>query len=96
MDDCVATCALDFGGRAELIWDVEFKREFVGKLPTEMVQHFFKSFCFTARCNIYIQATGENEHHKIESIFKAFAKALLMAKRRSGNFDILPTTKNEL
>jgi imidazoleglycerol-phosphate dehydratase/histidinol-phosphatase len=96
MDDCIATCAIDFGGRSELIWDVELKREFVGKLPTEMVRHFFKSFCFTARCNIYIQATGENEHHKIESIFKAFAKAILMAKRRSGNFEFLPTTKNEL
>lgn len=96
MDDCYATCAIDFGGRPELIWDVEFKREFVGKLPTEMVKHFFKSFCFTARCNIYIQAIGENEHHKVESIFKAFAKAVLMAKRRSGNLDILPTTKNEL
>ena len=96
MDDCIATCAIDFGGRPELIWDVELKREFVGKLPTEMVQHFFKSFCFTARCNIYIQAIGENEHHKIEAVFKAFAKAILMAKRRNGNFDLLPTTKNEL
>jgi imidazoleglycerol-phosphate dehydratase / histidinol-phosphatase len=96
MDDCFATCAIDFGGRPELIWDVELKREFVGKLPTEMIQHFFKSFCFTARCNIYVQAIGENEHHKIESVFKAFAKAILMAKRRSGNLDILPTTKNEL
>jgi imidazoleglycerol-phosphate dehydratase/histidinol-phosphatase len=96
MDDCIATCAIDFGGRPELIWDVELKREFVGKLPTEMVKHFFKSFCFTARCNIYIQAIGENEHHKVESIFKAFAKAILMAKRRSTNFDLLPTTKNEL
>jgi imidazoleglycerol-phosphate dehydratase/histidinol-phosphatase len=96
MDDCVATCAIDFGGRPELIWDVELKREFVGKLPTEMVQHFFKSFCFTARCNVYIQAIGENEHHKIEAVFKAFAKAILMAKRRNGNFDLLPTTKNEI
>jgi imidazoleglycerol-phosphate dehydratase/histidinol-phosphatase len=96
MDDCFATCAIDFGGRPELIWNVELKREFVGKLPTEMVQHFFKSFCFTARCNIYIQAIGENEHHKIESVFKAFAKAVLMAKRRNGNWDLLPTTKNEL
>ncbi|AEA45520.1 bifunctional histidinol-phosphatase/imidazoleglycerol-phosphate dehydratase HisB [Fluviicola taffensis] len=96
MDDCFATCAIDFGGRSELIWDVELKREFVGKLPTEMVKHFFKSFCFTARCNIYIQAIGENEHHKVESIFKAFAKAILIAKRRYGDLDILPTTKNEL
>lgn len=96
MDDCLAICAIDFGGRPELIWEVELKREFVGKLPTEMVCHFFKSFCFTARCNLYIKATGENEHHKIEAIFKAFAKAILMAKRRNGNFDLLPTTKNEL
>ncbi len=96
MDDCLATCAIDFGGRAELIWEVELKREYVGKLPTEMVKHFFKSFCFSARCNIYIQALGENEHHKVESIFKAFAKTILMAKRRSAGFDLLPTTKNEL
>lgn len=96
MDDCLATCAIDFGGRPELIWEVELKREFVGKLPTEMVRHFFKSFCYTARCNMYIQAHGENEHHKVEAIFKAFAKAILMAKRRSGNPDILPTTKNEI
>ncbi|MDF3026234.1 MAG: Imidazoleglycerol-phosphate dehydratase [Fluviicola sp.] len=96
MDDCFATCAIDFGGRPELIWKVELNREFVGKLPTEMVQHFFKSFCFTARCNIYIQATGENEHHKVEAIFKAFAKAILMAKRRTGNPDLLPTTKNTI
>lgn len=96
MDDCFATVAIDFGGRAELVWKVELKREFVGKMPTEMVQHFFKSLCFSARCNCYIEATGENEHHKVESIFKAFAKALLMAKRRNGNWNILPTTKNEL
>lgn len=96
MDDCFATAAIDFGGRAELVWKVELKREFVGKMPTEMVQHFFKSLCFSARCNCYITATGENEHHKVESIFKAFAKALLMAKRRNGNWNVLPTTKNEL
>lgn len=96
MDDCFATCAIDFGGRAELIWEVELNREYVGKMPTEMVKHFFKSFCFTARCNIYIKALGENEHHKVEAIFKAFAKALLMAKRRTENLDFFPTTKNEL
>lgn len=96
MDDCFALCAIDFGGRSELIWEVELQREYVGKLPTEMVKHFFKSFCFTARCNIYIKAIGENEHHKVEAIFKAFAKSILMAKRRLGNFDFLPTTKNEL
>ena len=96
MDDCLATCAIDFGGRPELIWEVELKREFVGKLPTEMVRHFFKSFCYAARCNMYIQASGENEHHKVEAVFKVFAKAILMAKRRTGNPDILPTTKNEI
>ncbi|MES2554796.1 MAG: bifunctional histidinol-phosphatase/imidazoleglycerol-phosphate dehydratase HisB [Bacteroidota bacterium] len=96
MDDCFATCAIDFGGRAELIWDVELKREFVGKMPTEMVHHFFKSICFSARCNIYIKVIGENEHHKVEAVFKAFAKAFLMAKRRSGSYDVLPTTKNNL
>jgi imidazoleglycerol-phosphate dehydratase/histidinol-phosphatase len=96
MDDCFALCAIDFGGRSELIWEVELQREYVGKLPTEMVKHFFKSFCFTARCNIYIKAIGENEHHKVEAIFKTFAKSILMAKRRLGNFDFLPTTKNEL
>jgi len=96
MDDCFATCAIDFGGRSELIWDVELQREYVGKLPTEMVSHFFKSICFSARCNIYVKAIGENEHHKVESVFKAFAKAVLMAKRRSGNLELLPTTKNEL
>lgn len=96
MDDCFATCAIDFGGRAELIWEVELQREYVGKMPTEMVKHFFKSFCFSARCNIYIKAIGENEHHKVEAIFKAFAKALLMAKRRTENLDFFPTTKNEL
>lgn len=96
MDDCFATCAIDFGGRSELIWKAAFKREYIGKLPTEMVRHFFNSLCSSARCNIYIEATGENEHHKVESIFKAFAKAVLMAKRRTGNPDLLPTTKNEL
>jgi imidazoleglycerol-phosphate dehydratase/histidinol-phosphatase len=96
MDDCFATCAIDFGGRSELVWKAAFKREYIGKLPTEMVRHFFSSLCFSARCNIYVEAIGENEHHKVESIFKAFAKAVLMAKRRTGNPDLLPTTKNEL
>lgn len=96
MDDCFALCALDFGGRPELIWEVDLKREYLGELPVEMVKHFFKSFCYTARCNMYVKAFGENEHHKVESVFKAFAKAILMAKRRNGNFELLPTTKNEL
>lgn len=96
MDECIATCAIDFGGRAELIWKASFTREFVGKLPTEMVKHFFKSFCFSARCNLYLEVEGENDHHKVEALFKAFAKAILMAKRRQAGYDQLPTTKNEL
>jgi imidazoleglycerol-phosphate dehydratase / histidinol-phosphatase len=96
MDECIATSAIDFGGRPELVFDAYFTREYVGELPTEMVKHFFKSLCFTARCNIYLKVEGENDHHKIESLFKAFAKAILMAKRRSGNLDFLPSTKNEL
>lgn len=96
MDECKASCAIDFGGRADLIWKVAFTREYVGKLPTEMVKHFFKSFCLSARCNIYLEAEGENDHHKVEALFKAFAKALLMAKRREFGYNELPTTKNEL
>lgn len=96
MDECKASCAIDFGGRADLIWKVVFTREYVGQLPTEMVKHFFKSLCLSARCNIYLEAEGENDHHKVEALFKAFAKALLMAKRRQAGYDELPTTKNEL
>lgn len=96
MDECRATCAIDFGGRADLIWKATFTREYVGNLPTEMVKHFFKSFCISAKCNIYLEVEGENDHHKVESLFKAFAKALLMAKRRTSGYFELPTTKNEL
>lgn len=96
MDECKASCAIDFGGRADLIWKASFNREYVGQLPTEMVKHFFKSFCLSARCNIYLEVEGENDHHKVEALFKAFAKALLMAKRRQAGYDELPTTKNEL
>jgi len=96
MDDCLALAAIDFGGRPWLVWDTEFKREKVGDMPTEMFMHFFKSFSDAAQCNLNIQAEGTNEHHKIEAIFKALAKAIKMAIRRDiFNFD-LPTTKGKL
>ncbi|MEO7801016.1 MAG: bifunctional histidinol-phosphatase/imidazoleglycerol-phosphate dehydratase HisB [Ginsengibacter sp.] len=96
MDDCLAQVAIDFGGRGWLVWNGEFKREKIGEMPTEMFYHFFKSFSDAAKCNLNIQASGENEHHKIESIFKAFAKALKMAiKKESGN-QTLPSTKGLL
>lgn len=95
MDDVLAQVALDFGGRPWLVWDVELKREKVGDLPTEMVMHFFKSLSDTAKANLNIKAEGENEHHKIEGVFKAFAKALKMAKTHTGS-DILPSTKGVL
>ncbi|QOI98318.1 MAG: bifunctional histidinol-phosphatase/imidazoleglycerol-phosphate dehydratase HisB [Flammeovirgaceae bacterium] len=94
MDDCLAQVAVDFGGRPWLVWEAEFKREKIGEMPTEMFYHFFKSFSDTARCNLNIKAEGTNEHHKIEAIFKAFARALRMAVKRSGNE--LPTTKGTL
>lgn len=96
MDDCLAQVALDFGGRPWLVWESEFKREKIGEMPTEMFFHFFKSFSDTAKCNLNIQATGDNEHHKIEAIFKAFAKAIKMAKRRDINNMQLPSTKGKL
>lgn len=96
MDDCLAQVALDFGGRNWLVWETQFKREMIGQMPTEMFVHFFKSFSDSARCNLNIKAEGENEHHKIESIFKAFAKALKMAKTRDGNNAVLPSTKGVL
>ncbi len=92
MDDCLAQAAIDFGGRNWIEWKAEFKREKVGDMPTEMFFHFFKSFSDAAKCNLNIKAEGENEHHKIESIFKAFAKAIKMAVRKDEN-GILPTTK---
>jgi imidazoleglycerol-phosphate dehydratase/histidinol-phosphatase len=95
MDDCLAQVALDFGGRSWLVWNVKFSREKVGELPTEMFFHFFKSFSDTAKCNINITAEGQNEHHKIEAIFKAFAKAIKMAVKQTDNFN-LPTTKGTL
>jgi len=96
MDDCAAKVGLDFGGRNWLVWQAEFKRERIGDVPTEMFMHFFKSFSDSARCNLFIEATGENEHHKIESIFKAFAKAIKMAKTRNANDAFLPSTKGVL
>ncbi|MBU3714611.1 MAG: bifunctional histidinol-phosphatase/imidazoleglycerol-phosphate dehydratase HisB [Ferruginibacter sp.] len=95
MDDCLAQVAIDFGGRPWLVWDVEFKREKIGEMPTEMFMHFFKSFSDNAKCNLNIKAEGENEHHKIEAIFKAFTKAIRMAVSKTGNFSI-PSTKGVL
>ncbi len=96
MDDCLAQVALDFGGRPWLVWNVDFKREKIGDMPTEMFFHFFKSFSDAARCNLHITAGGENEHHKIESIFKALAKCLKMAIKRDVNNMQLPSTKGIL
>ncbi|NNK86668.1 MAG: bifunctional histidinol-phosphatase/imidazoleglycerol-phosphate dehydratase HisB [Flavobacteriaceae bacterium] len=96
MDDCMAQVALDFGGRNWLVWDTEFKREMIGKMPTEMFIHFFKSFSDAAKCNLNIKAEGQNEHHKIEAIFKALAKAIKMAVRRDPDHMVLPSTKGTL
>lgn len=96
MDDCLAQVTVDFGGRPWLVWDVGFKREKVGDVPTEMFQHFFKSFTDSAKCNLNIKAEGENEHHKIESVFKAFAKAVKMAVNQSDSNFNLPSTKGML
>lgn len=96
MDDCLAQVAIDFGGRNWLIWETEFKREMVGKMPTEMFLHFFKSFSDGAKANINIKAEGDNEHHKIEAIFKAFAKAIKVAVKRDTEKMILPSTKGML
>ena len=96
MDDCLAQVSIDFGGRNWIEWDVEFKREMIGKMPTEMFFHFFKSFSDSAKANINIKADGLNEHHKIESIFKAFAKSVKAAIKRDKDKMILPSTKGEL
>jgi len=93
MDDCLCSVALDFGGRAWLVYDVEFKREYVGDLPTEMILHFFKSLSDAAKMNLNIKAEGENEHHKIEGIFKALAKSIKMAIKRDIYQYELPSTK---
>lgn len=96
MDDCLAQVAIDFGGRNWLVWDVEFKREMIGQMPTEMFFHFFKSFTDGAKCNLNIKAEGTNEHHKIEAIFKALAKAIKMAVKRDIEKMVLPSTKGIL
>lgn len=94
MDDCLAQVAIDFGGRPWLVWDAEFKREKIGEMPTEMFYHFFKSFADASKSNLNIKAEGTNEHHKIEAIFKAFAKSIRMAVKKEGNQ--LPSTKGVL
>jgi imidazoleglycerol-phosphate dehydratase / histidinol-phosphatase len=96
MDDCLAQVAVDFGGRNWIVWEADFRREMIGKMPTEMFFHFFKSFSDKALCNLNIKAEGTNEHHKIEAIFKAFAKAVRMAVRRDAASDNLPSTKGRL
>lgn len=96
MDDCLAQVAIDFGGRNWLVWEAEFKREMIGQMPTEMFFHFFKSFSDGAKANLNIKAEGINEHHKIEAIFKAFAKAIKAAVRRDAEKMILPSTKGML
>ncbi len=96
MDDCLAQVAIDFGGRPWLVWDAKFSREKIGDMPTELFFHFFKSFSDTAKCNLNIKAEGENEHHKIEAIFKAWAKAIKMAVQRDAGNMQLPSTKGVL
>ncbi|WP_337084599.1 bifunctional histidinol-phosphatase/imidazoleglycerol-phosphate dehydratase HisB [Elizabethkingia anophelis] len=96
MDDCLAQVAIDFGGRNWLVWNADFKREKIGEMPTEMFYHFFKSFTDGARANLNIKAEGKNEHHKIEAIFKAFAKAIKSAVKRDPEKMILPSTKGML
>ena len=96
MDDCLCSVCLDFGGRPWLVWDAEFNREKIGEMPTEMFLHFFKSLSDAAKMNLNIKAEGQNEHHKIESIFKALARALKMAVRRDIYHYELPSTKGSL
>ena len=96
MDECRAMVLIDFGGRADFVWDVPFTREMVGDVPTEMFKHFFKSLCVAMRCNLHIEARGENNHHLIEGVFKAFARALKMAVRRDVFKYDLPSSKGVL
>ncbi|UCH13571.1 MAG: bifunctional histidinol-phosphatase/imidazoleglycerol-phosphate dehydratase HisB [Bacteroidales bacterium] len=96
MDDSLAQVTLDFAGRSWLVWEVEFLREKIGGMPTEMFYHFFKSFSDAAKCNLNIKAEGKNEHHKIEAIFKAFAKAIKAAVKRDAFSKEIPTTKGLL
>jgi imidazoleglycerol-phosphate dehydratase/histidinol-phosphatase len=93
MDEAEAKVLIDFGGRNWIVWNANFSREKIGDMPTEMFFHFFKSFSDAAKCNLNISCNGENEHHKIEAIFKAFAKAIRMAVRKDPFHDGLPTTK---
>ena len=95
MDDSLAQVAIDFGGRNWLVWEAEFKREMIGKMPTEMFSHFFIFFSDGAKANLNIKAAGSNEHHKIEAIFKAFAKAIKMAVGQTNNYSI-PSTKGTI
>lgn len=96
MDEADAKVLIDFGGRSWIVWNTEFKREKIGEMPTEMFFHFFKSFSDAAKCNLNIECHGENEHHKIEAIFKAFAKAIRMAVKRDPMSNYLPSTKGIL
>ena len=96
MDEAEAKVLIDFGGRNWLVWDADFTREKIGEMPTEMFYHFFKSFSDAAKCNLNISCQGTNEHHKIESIFKAFAKAIRMAVKRDPLSNYLPSTKGVL
>jgi imidazoleglycerol-phosphate dehydratase/histidinol-phosphatase len=96
MDDCLATVALDFSGRPWLVWEADYRREKVGEMPTELFEHFFKSFSDTSLCNLNIRAEGKNEHHKIEATFKAWARAIKMAIKKDVNNDELPSTKGTL
>lgn len=96
MDECRAMCLIDLGGRADFDWDVEFTREYVGDTPTEMFEHFFKSLCTALRCNLHIKAIGDNNHHKIEGVYKAFARALRMAVARNEFSYDLPSSKGML
>ena len=96
MEDSVAEVAIDFSGRPYLKWEADFKREKLGEMPTEMFKHFFKSFCDTSKSNLYVKASGENEHHKIESIFKGFARAIKAAVKINPENDQIPSTKGIL
>lgn len=96
MDEASAKVLIDFGGRPWMVWNASFSREKIGDMPTEMFFHFFKSFSDAAKCNLHIECTGDNEHHKIEAIFKAFAKAIRMAVKRNPFSDQLPSTKGVL
>ncbi|MBD5179959.1 MAG: bifunctional histidinol-phosphatase/imidazoleglycerol-phosphate dehydratase HisB [Bacteroidales bacterium] len=96
MDECEAMVLLDFGGRADFVWDVNFTREYVGDTPTEMFKHFFKSLCHAMECNLHVKAEGENNHHLIEGVFKAFARSLGMAVKRDVFSGTLPSSKGTL